>query len=56
MQAADIPCRETGIATRTDAARMVEFLACVKAPGAEVEDILACGCTAVNEQLVCATE
>jgi hypothetical protein len=52
----DIPCRATWIATRTDAAQVVEFLACVMAPGAEVEDILACGCTAVNEQLVCAPE
>jgi hypothetical protein len=52
----DAVCRATGIAARTDAEQVVEFLACVMAPGAEVEDMLACGCTTVNEQLVCATE
>jgi hypothetical protein len=35
---------------------MVEFLACVKAPGAEVEDILACGCTTVTDKGVCPAE
>jgi hypothetical protein len=49
----DAVCRATGIAARTDAEQVVEFLACVMAPGAEVEDMLACGCTEVTDQGVC---
>jgi len=52
----DNPCRATGINVRTDSERIVEFLACVMAPDAEVEDILACGCTEVNEEGVCPVE
>jgi hypothetical protein len=49
----DFPCRSTAFMTRTDSARAVEFLGCVMAPGAELEDILACGCTEVNDARVC---
>jgi len=52
----DNPCRATGFNVRTDGARAVEFLNCVTAPDAELIDILACGCTAVNAKGVCAAE
>lgn len=48
----DAICRATSIIARTDSARAVDFLSCVKA-GTELEAIEACGCTAVNEQGEC---
>jgi len=52
----DDACRAAGFDARTDSARAVEFLNCVTAPDAELEDILACGCTEVNAKGVCAAE
>jgi hypothetical protein len=49
----DNTCRATGVNVRTDGARIVEFLDCVTAPDAQLEDILACGCTEINEKRVC---
>jgi hypothetical protein len=52
----EIYCRATAFNARTDSARAVEFLACVTAPDAELEDILACGCTEVNDDGLCPSE
>ena len=51
----DPNCRANGFSTRTDTANAIDFIACVQA-GAEIEDILACGCTEVNEEGVCPAE
>jgi hypothetical protein len=51
----DKPCRATAFKVRTDGARFVQFMACVMAPGAELADILACGCTEVDGNGVCQT-
>ena len=48
----DAICRASSIIARTDGARAVDFLACVKA-GAELADIQACGCTSVDRQGEC---
>ena len=49
----DAICRASSIMARTDGARAVEFLACVTAPAADLDDIRACGCIEVNEQGEC---
>jgi hypothetical protein len=49
----EIYCRATAFNSRTDSARAVEFLTCVMTPGAELEDILACGCTGVDGDGLC---
>ena len=49
----EVWCRATAFDARTDSVRAVEFLNCVKAPGAQLEDILACGCTEVDGRGVC---
>jgi hypothetical protein len=52
----DVQCRATGITARTDSRRIIEFMACVMDPEAELDDILACGCTEVDEKGVCPAE
>jgi len=49
----EVWCRATAFDARTDSARAVEFLGCVTAPGADLEEILACGCTEVDSRGVC---
>lgn len=49
----EVWCRAMAFNARVDSARAVEFLACVTAPGARLEDILACGCTEVDSRGVC---
>jgi hypothetical protein len=49
----DRRCRSLTGSARTDSAPAVEFLQCVMAPGADVADILACGCTEVDGMGVC---
>jgi len=49
----EVWCRAMAFNARVDSARAVEFLECVMAPGAELEDILACGCTEVDSRGVC---
>jgi hypothetical protein len=49
----EVWCRGSAFNARTDSARAVEFLACVTAPDAALEDILACGCTEVDNRGVC---
>lgn len=48
----DAICRATSIIARTDGARAVDFLSCIKT-SADLEAIEDCGCTAVNEQGEC---
>jgi hypothetical protein len=52
----DQVARAAATYARTDAARAIEFQDCVMAPDAELEDILACGCTEVNDKGVCPEE
>ena len=54
--AGDAICRVTSVIARTDGARAVGFISFAAAPEAEVADILACGCTAVNKQGQCTAE
>jgi hypothetical protein len=49
-------CRATGFNTRTDTAKAIAFIDCVTAPDAELEDILACGCTELTDKGVCPEE
>jgi hypothetical protein len=54
--AGDVMLRAHTINARIDTADAIEFLDCVMAPDAELEDILACGCTEVNDKGVCPAE
>ena len=49
----EVWCRASAFNARTDSARAVEFLGCVTTPGADLEGILACGCTEVDDRGVC---
>jgi hypothetical protein len=51
----EIYCRATAFNARIDSARAVEFLSCVTDPDAELEDILACGCTEVDDNGLCSS-
>jgi hypothetical protein len=54
--AGDRFCRANGFNTRTDTAKAIAFIDCVTAPDAELEDILACGCTELTDKGVCPAE
>jgi len=49
-------CRGMAFNVRTDTDDVIEFLDCVMAPDAELEDILACGCTELTDKGVCPEE
>lgn len=49
----DAVCRASSIIARTDSTRAVQFLSCVLLPGAELTQVLTCGCTAVDRQGEC---
>jgi len=50
----EVWCRATASNARTDSARAVDFLACVTTGAtAQIDDILACGCTELSDQGAC---